>query len=271
MRTAALIIILLSFTSTLKSQNIYQIFKATQGVTLSNTSVQNTPATKRMEIKMSDMLHIPEGGEVAILEKSTRQIYTYNAPKGEKVKVAKILIDAKKQAGNSIAAINNELMTSINEKKLPGYNYSVHGATYRGAGTDSITISVYSALCNALAQQHQASTLALELEHNGDSFQFKATNSGSTPVYFNIIRLGETPHICIPTESSNGSTCLIMDANSTWSAGQIRFTYEEGDKYLLFATDIPFNSHLLQQMFNRKEEALSQTGCTVSVVYAVKE
>ena len=63
---------------------------------------------------MSDMLHIPEGGEVAILEKSTRQIYTYNAPKGEKVKVAKILIDAKKQAGNSIAAINNELMTSIN-------------------------------------------------------------------------------------------------------------------------------------------------------------
>ena len=89
MRTAALIIILLSFTSTLKSQNIYQIFKATQGVTLSNTSVQNTHVTKRMEIKMGDMLHIPEGGEVVILEKSTRQIYSYKAPKGDKVRVAK--------------------------------------------------------------------------------------------------------------------------------------------------------------------------------------
>ena len=270
MKTVKLIILLLCIATTLKGQNIYQIFKATQGVTVSNTSVQGAPVNKRMEIKMGDVLHIPEGGEVAILEKSTRQIYTYNAPKGEKVKVAKILIDAKKQAGNSIAAINNELMTSINEKKLPGYNYSVHGATYRGAGTDSITISVYSALCNALAQQHQASTLALELEHNGDSFQFKATNRGSTPVYFNIIRLGETPHIFIPTESSNGSTCLILDANGAWNAEQIQFVYEEGDKYLLFATDVPFNSQLLQQMFNKKQDASAHTGCSVVIVPAAK-
>ena len=271
MRTVRLIILLLCIATTLKGQNIYQIFKTTQGVTLSNTSVQGAPVTKRMEIKMGDVLHIPEGGEVAILEKSTRQIYSYSAPKGDKIKVAKILIDAKKQAGNSIAAINNGLMTSINERKLPGYNYSVHGATYRGAGTDSTTLAVYSALCSAIAQQQPASTLSLELEHDGDTFHFKAANSSSTPVYFNIIRMGEIPLICIPVESSNGSTCLIMDANGAWSTEQIRFAYEEGDKYILFATDKPFNSQLLQQMFNRKQDASAHTGCSVVIVPAMEK
>ena len=271
MRTVRLIILLLCIATTLKGQNIYQIFKATQGVTLSNTSVQGAPVTKRMEIKMGDMLHIPEGGEVVILEKSTRQIYSYSAPKGDKVKVAKILIDAKKQASNSIAAINDGLASSINERKLPGYNYSVHGATYRGASTDSITLAVYSALCSAIDQPHPSSILSLELEQNGETFHFKAANSGSQPLFFNIIRMGEIPHICIPTESSIGVPCLIMNAKSIWKAEEIQFAYEEGDKYLLFATDVPFNSQLLQQMFNKKEKAAATGGCAVYIAPAVKE
>lgn len=271
MRTATLIILLLSFTTTLKSQNVYQIFNATQGVTYSNASVQQTPVTKRMEIKMGDMLHIPAGGKVAILEKSTKQIYSHSSQNGSSLKVAKILIDAKKQASNSIAAINDGLASSINERKLPGYNYSVHGATYRGASTDSITFAVYSALCSAIDQPHPSSTLSLELAHNGDTFHFKAANSGSQPLFFNIIRMGEIPHICIPTESSIGVPCLIMNAKSIWKAEEIQFAYEEGDKYLLFATDVPFNSQLLQQMFNKKEKATATGGCAVYIAPAVKE
>lgn len=271
MRTATLIILLLSFTTALEGQNIYQIFKTTQGVTISSASIQNAPVTKRMEVKMGDMLNIPEGGEVAILEKNTRQIYSYSSSKGNSIKVAKILIDAKKQAGNNIAAINNGLMTSINERKLPGYNYSVQGATYRGAATDSITLAVYSALCHAIEQGKTSPSLSLELKNNGETFYFITGNSGSSPVFFNIIRLGEAPHICIPADSSKGTPCLIMDANGTWSGEQIQFVYEEGDKYLIFATDQPFNSQLLQQMFNKKQKTTAKGGCAVYIAPAVKE
>ena len=272
MKTTALIaMLMLSLTTALKSENIYQIFRVTQGVTVYTSSKPETTATKRMEVKLSDMLNIPSGGEVAILETSTKQIYSYSSNEASKVKVAKLLIDAKKQANKNIAAVNKELSYNIEKIEQKGYSYIISGATYRGAGTDSITHAVYSALCSAIAQQETASTISLELEHNGETFHFKASNSGNAPVFFNIIRLGETPHICIPAEGSKGIPCLIMDANSTWSTEQIQFVYEDGDNYIIFATDVPFNSQLLQQMFNKKQEASAQAGCTVTIAHAVKK
>ena len=274
--TITLTILLLGLTTTLQSQNIYQIFKATQGITISNASAQETAVTKRMEVKLGDELHIPAGGEVALLEKSTRQIYTYNAQKEINVKIAKILINAKKQISNTISAVNRELGSTIKERKQPGYTYAVQGATYRGESTDSTTLAVYSALCCAMAQSEtapeqraDANGLTLKMIQDGETFYFKAINKGNIPVYFNIIRLGETPHICIPTDTSNGALCHILLAQDSWSAEQIQFVYEEGNKYLLFATEKPFNSQMLQQMFNKRQPASEYTRCTVSVAPAV--
>ena len=106
MKTTALIAMLLSLTTALKGENIYQIFRVSQGVTVYTSSKQETTATKRMEIKLSDLLNIPSGGEIAILETSTKQIYSYSSNEASKVKVAKLLIDAKKQTGRIIAAVN---------------------------------------------------------------------------------------------------------------------------------------------------------------------
>ncbi len=271
MKKATLIALLLGLASALWGQNIYCIFKTSQGVTLSNSTSSGTVATKRMEVKIGDMLNIPEGGEVTILEKSTRQVYTYKASEGCSIKVAKILIEAKKQASNNIAAINNGFITSIDERKLPGYNYSVQGSTYRGAGSDSTTAALYSALCKALEQNSTSGQLSLEMKQDGETFHFQASNSGNTPVYFNILRLGETPHICIPTDSSSTVPCLILDTKGTWCAKEISFVHEEGDKYIIFATDKPFNSQLLQQMFNRKQPADAQYRCTISIAPAIME
>lgn len=265
MKAIAVIITLLILTSIVRGQDMYQIFKVSQGVTISKMSALEVPTERRMEIKMGDLLHIPAGGEVAILEKNTKQIYTYRASKGEDVKVAKILINAKKQASNNIAAINRELASSINEKKLPGYDYTVHGATYRSIDADITTQVVYSALCRAIEENIIAKEIGFERINSGEHFHFKVSNNGNTPVYFNIIRLGETPHICIPTDDSNNTPCLILNAQGTWNLEQIQFVSEEDDKYLLFVSDVPFNSQILQQMFNKKQIVSSSTECTVSI------
>lgn len=270
MKAIAVIITLLILTSIVRGQDMYQIFKVSQGVTISKMSALEVPTERRMEIKMGDLLHIPAGGEVAILEKNTKQIYTYRASKGEDVKVAKILINAKKQASNNIAAINRELASSINEKKLPGYDYTVHGVTLRSIcnAADINTLFVHSALCRAIEENIIAKEIGLERINSGEHFHFKVSNNGNTPVYFNIIRLGETPHICIPTDDSNNTPCLILNAQGTWNLEQIQFVYEEDDKYLLFVSDVPFNSQILQQMFNKfnkKQIVSSSTKYTVSI------
>lgn len=274
MRIGILLLFLYSFIAGINAENVYRIFKTTEGVTLSNREVKGIAVSKRMEVGLGDILHIPQGGKVAILESSTKQIYYSNAV-GD-VRVVKIVVDAKKQADESVTAINRQIETSINERKQNGYTYAVQGATYRGESTDSQTLQVYASLCMALKEKtskKKTNELKLELKGDDDSFHFSLTNRGSKLLFVNVLRLGEKPHVCFQIGHSTGTPYLLLDAKNHRETTHLIFARSSDDtedEYLLFGSEIPFDSQQLQRLFDKGEEISDKNQTTIYLSQPVR-
>lgn len=266
MRIGLLLLFLYSFIANTDAENVYRIFKTTEGVTLSNREVDGVTVYKRMEVELGDMLHIPQGGKVAILDSNTKQIY-YSNSVGD-VRVVKIVVDAKKQADEGITAINRQIEASISERKQSGYTYAVQGATYRGEGVDSQTLQVYAALCQVLEKREvgkEKNMLRLALKGDDMSFHFSLTNLGKKPLFVNVLRLGEKPHVCIQIGHSTGTPYLLLDAESSRETTEISFARlpDAQEEYLLFGSEIPFDSQQLQRLFNEGKRVDNNNQTTI--------
>lgn len=275
MRMFLLSLLLWGISISAMAEKQYKIFKVTEGVTLKSPQGDKVTVNKRMEVTLGDILYIPIGGKVGILETESKQIY-YSSTTGE-VRVVKIVVDAKKQADSSIAAVNQQIANSIAEQQQAGPNFSIVGAAHRGVGADTCTLQVYASLSRILADaslKGKENPLQLSLKKEEDAFFFSLQNPTGKPLFLNILKItagSQTPYVCLQPGHSAGTPYILLNASGTRDLQEITFANEEEEAcYLLFGCEQMFDSQLLQRLFEMNAQPLP-TGCTLYTAAPIKE
>ena len=88
---------------------------------------------------------------------------------------------------------------------------------------------------------------------DGDCYFFRAENDTDVPLYANVIRLplapDEHPQICMEVGYTMNEPYLVMGASQATEWSNYTFLVEESrHKYLLFASEIPYDCQALQMM-----------------------
>lgn len=275
MRILLLSLLLWGISIGVMAQKQYKIFKTTEGVTLKDAQGKKVAVSKRMEVALGDVLHIPTGGKVGILENESKQIY-YSDITGE-VRVVKIIVDAKKQADNSIAAVNRQIINSITEQQQQGHNYSIVGAAHRGEGSDNYTQQVYASLYRLIKESKQnptTSSLNLMLREGEEgTFYFSLKSHSDKPLFVNVVAItpGSAPRICLQPGQSTGTPYILLNAGGCRELSELPFACELGEEvlYLLFGSEQPFDSRLLQRLFEQGAAPILD-GCVLYTSSCIK-
>ncbi len=178
-----------------------QIYKVKGDVTIKNKAT-TVKATKRAKVSPADLLNIPAGGSVDILDSDTHRIYS--SVSTGKMTVKKLIEKAESNAANITRNINRKVMAAMAD------NASDHRTGYDAIGmaiheTDAIAhppvvlpegISYLSYLlknANDPESTHQAYISLGTLSVAGEDvdietpFNFVLHNSMRQPLYFNVI------------------------------------------------------------------------------------
>ena len=119
--------VLLSSAFNCRAQSPYRVFSVSGDVTLTAASATR-PLVKRDELKLSDLVNIPEGGSLRIVDTATGIVY--NAGKAGSRRVKQIIDEAGAASKTVIGAVNSQL---AHEKSAAGQTPGrVLGATSRG-------------------------------------------------------------------------------------------------------------------------------------------
>lgn len=249
------LLVLFSFCCSLAMQAAdgYAVFKVSGRVTV-KTEQGWIPLNKRDKLHGKDMLHIPVGGKVAILEVATNRIYT-SVSEGD-LFVLKVISEAKKQSDNIVANVNGRIRQVMEERKDADYTYSVPGASHRGESDEAYTMQVYSALLHAAkrAGASHGAELKLDVQHGEDSFFFCLTNDSDRLLFVNVLRMsksGQDLSLVLPVGYACEPPCLLLPPHTSYDASSFLFAAGGEDaSYLLFGTERAFDTSALQLLLS---------------------
>lgn len=196
-----LIMISASILSSSDAWALLQIYKVKGDVTVKSGN-KEVNAKRRANVKATDMLNIPSGGSVEILDSDTHRIYS--STKTGRMTVKSLMKKAESQASNITRNINRRVMAAVADNagsKRSGYDaigMSIHE-------TDAVLptlidipegMSYLSYLLSNPSEPDSAHQSFISLssqliededgEANG-AFNFGLCNSLNTPLYFNIV------------------------------------------------------------------------------------
>lgn len=229
----------------------FSIFKCSEGVTIKKrNSTEWVEAVRRDNISLLDIVKIPIGGNIAILDATSNRIYKSSKVGESKLK---LLIDEARDEANNIARLlNSEIQQS--RTGASANTYSSYGAMQRGEGD----YTHYEALCNALiyavikgdnSTKSDISANIIVVESDEIAFEFE--NRSNYNLYFNVLRhkpqTGEFS-LCYTFEHNSGIDGYIVAANSRRSIMESIFAQntEATIHYIPFATKEPIDGNLLQ-------------------------
>lgn len=192
-----LLTIIITFVLSASAQNysIYSKSKGVQVVTGGNT----LEAKEGMPLKPNDLLIIPQGGTVAILDKISNNIFT--SVSNGRISVAKLKIEAQRSATNKVGTILANVNTRFGGSGSKGGNrvYVEKGMINRSLAvfdSEGDTVAMEpSLLARYIASQilaNKSDKMPVEIrfgEIGNNGLYFRLENTLEYPVYFNILRV----------------------------------------------------------------------------------
>lgn len=129
-----LLLLILSFDA--YAENIYTIFRIKGDIKCCALSSEIwETASRRDTVKLSDIIVIPDGGEISVLASETGIIYTSNTI--GQIDVKHIIDNSKESLNTTLGAVFNELRAESKTKDESKSTNRVHGATSRGKNSDN--------------------------------------------------------------------------------------------------------------------------------------
>lgn len=200
MRNVITLLLLVIMANVAMAQH-YSIHSFTDGVKLESAG-KTLAVTKGMNVKATDCLLIPQGGEVQIYNSLDKRIYKSLRP--GKVSITKLLIEARDVAADNSKNVASRLNMGKTGKTSNKNVYVEKGMVTRSlakydpsaGGKEIDTKTLASALAFSIKSQNSnLDTVPLIFTHQHvgeDGLKFDLHNTLDFPVYFNIIRALET-------------------------------------------------------------------------------
>lgn len=251
----------------------FSVFKCSEGVTIKKrNSTEWTTVARRDNISLLDVVKIPNGGSIAILDATSNRIYK-STKAGEST--LKLLIDnARNEADNIAKLLNSEIQQSRNGASASAY--SSYGAMQRGDNDATIYTTLCNALISAALTNNSASSeiSASIITIDNDEIAFEVENRSDINLYFNILRYEPTTgkfSLCYTFERNSGIEGYLVGAKSKRSLHETIFAHDTNTTihYIPFATKEPIDSRLLQLNLQKFDTARLETKDTVSDIVII--
>lgn len=270
-RINQIILISLSIlTATIAASDSYavlKIYKLKGDVTI-KSGKRNLKATRRATVETSDVLTIPAGGSVEILDSKTHRIYS--STKTGKISVKSLIKKAESQASNITRNINRKVIDAVvdnaSQKEI---SYDVVGVSIHE--TDAVVpvlINIpegISYLSYLLGNPHEPDSLHQSFislsrhiiesddQDSDDEFNFVFTNSTTHPLYFNIVTKDDDQdiHLLMPRNR-------MADPKSVTTAQEYKYLADDSlRRFVGIASDHNFTiddvRHLMDDGYKSKD------------------
>lgn len=222
------------------------IYKTKGNVTVKTKSAVKK-AQKRAEVKPTDILNIPAGGAVDILDSDTHRIYSSLAP--GRMSVKNLMGKAEKHASEITRNINRKVIASIADNandKRHGYDsmgmaiHETDAIAYPPValpeGMSYLTYLLENATDTDSTHQDYISLKKANCDGSDDMFNFAVFNSLHEPLYFNIIdqQIGDNIRLYFPQNA-------LAAPKTETVASEYRYVDAPSQKgYIVIASDKDF-------------------------------
>lgn len=258
------------------AQTGYEVYKATGRVEI-YVNDGWAALSRKDSVVLKDRLRLADSSRVGILDNTSMRIY-YSEKVGEQT-VAGIISSAKKNSDGIVRQMNRQIKEAMTGEEK-GISYSSVGASHRGLEENDFTESLYSFLAGIIEKGDfcvaaDDSTLVLhKVQIDDGEFSFSIENRNDCPLCVNVLAMDRDSGrntLCFDVGYSYDEPYLIVPSQSIATVSQYVFseTREPDTCYLLFATEEPFDTQMLQMLINNDAELSRATGIQQKVKLAV--
>lgn len=204
---------------------------------------------RRASVSPSDRFVLQPGAMLAIADSESKRVYVTRTAGTQNV--AQIISAARRQSSNATALALRQMRASATGKEK---SVTVQGVVNRDDGSGASTVRrLYATLMRQLQNPDREKEISLILRRKiqGDTWHFIVVNKTGTVLYVNILALhaGQPPHLCLDTDKISPAVAVAPSGETNLT--QFPFANDgSGGRYLLFASETPFDSQALQQLFD---------------------
>ena len=199
------------------SAQTYTVYSTTKGVKVESTG-SSQQAVNGMSLKAGDILVIPEGGSISILDKKTNDIYT--SVSTGRYSVTKLKIEASRSAASKVGTLVNGSVGRFPHSGTSGARvYHEKGLINRALATYDPDGNMVEMDTTALAHyivsrilQMQSDSIPVELTYGpkGEKGRFfRIENNMSHPIYFNVLNFKDGKVDIASLGQPNGSYVVL--------------------------------------------------------------
>lgn len=239
--------VLIAATTALSVSATYRVHSVKGIVTITSAGKSST-ATKGDKVLPSDMVNIPEGAVLEVINDINNTIYTSTA--SGKMTLTRLMLDSKSKAADNAAAVNSRLkFAGRSAADKSNHVYAERGMVKRSLASfdpEASTMMVNPEalarrVASALGSSHAScdTTLNFSAAIPGENAAFSLRNTLSSPVYFNIIRLTEDGKAEISPLGQPSGSYILLPGQSMSRADNSPIPSTE--KQLLVATHYNFD------------------------------
>lgn len=265
LKTISILVIALAIFTATDAFATLKIYKVKGNVLVKSKSKKAVKAERRAEVLPTDILTIPAGGSIDILNSDNKRIYSSVSTGSMSVK--SLMDKAEAHAANITGNINRKVMAAVAEtgsQKRSGYDamgmviHETDAIAYPAIALPE-NVSYLSYLIDNVADPDSDHQDYIQLETtsadaNDGSFNFVILSSIHEPLYFNIIDRSNKDNIQLLLPKNP-----IAAPKTVTVASGFRFLPDEGEnKFIAIASDKDFSAEdiekLLQPGFDPDED-----------------
>lgn len=178
----------------------YTIYSVSGSVIVESSGKQ-TPVTKGMALKATDVLIIPQDAKVEVYNDLDKRIYS--SIHSGKISVTKLMVEAHNTASNHRVSVGSQMRFGKKKDNSDNRVYAEKGMVHRSLAAfdpegdilpmDAETLGRYLAGIIAGTIETDTEALPVEISHGPTPRQglaFRVENTLDFPIYFNIIKVG---------------------------------------------------------------------------------
>lgn len=271
MRSTLLTLILTICAFAVSAQH-YTVHRSTQGVT-AQCGGKTTAVTKGMSLKASDILNIPEGGSVEILNAIDKRIY--RSIRSGSISVTKLLVEARHSATDNLGNLTDHVRFGKSSSGSGKHVYQEKGMVNRSLGVydpqggnvemDPATLAAI--IADGIARpENDVFPEGLDVKTSAnvpEGAWLSMVNSLDYPVYFNILTISGNPsQVEISPLGQPGGTYVLLKSQSIARAQQTPLPADQ--KSILVVTPCQFELDTVIDEINRILAAGDKTCATQS-------
>lgn len=266
--------LLLGFVIPTMGQGRYRIYQCNGEVTWQQfRKTEWLPLEKRQSVALPDLLRIPQGAVVTILDSSTRALYR-STNSGE-MRVKQLIDEALAQSAALCRTVNAEIRAQLDAKQSSQKAYAMAGVVYRGTQADASEEALYAALYPAVEEVRNGNfaiagarwSLQRKAVEEG-IFCFEVTNKTTEPRYVNVLRVtADAATFCFRFADAEAEQSVLIPAKENRLVSQFQFV-EEGDDatYLLVVTDAPYSPQAIEMRLKNRMQPQTEPAGGVCIV-----